>query len=210
MTFQEYTPDQEDALQEVVNIAMGQAGAALAQVLDVYVALSVPRVRIVSADGVADAVQAMIASAQDGDPGDVTAVRQGFFNSLRGESIALFGTEGCNSLADLMGHEQALEKDEIDRELLLEVSNILSGAVLNGVAEQLDTDFAFSAPTLMAMRQPVNRLLDAQALGWDYALLVEVNFRLEAPGFSCHLVLLMPEESIEFMRRGLDAMLEGL
>ncbi len=210
MSFQDYTPDQEDALQEVVNIAMGQAGSALAHILDSYVALSVPRVRIVSAQDVADAVAEMISGTREGDPEQMTAVRQAFFNNLRGESIVLFGAGGCDDLADLLGHDQALAQEETNEELLLDVANILSGAVLNGIAQQLETDFAYSAPTLMARGGSVQDLLNPEMLGWEYALLVEVNFSLEARGFSCHLVLLMPETSIDLMREVLDRMLEAL
>ena len=40
--------DQHDALQELTNIAMGQAGASLATLLDEFVDLSVPRIRMVA------------------------------------------------------------------------------------------------------------------------------------------------------------------
>lgn len=204
MTIAPYTADQADALQEVANVAMGQAGSSLASMLDVYVTLSVPRSTIVTVDEVADAVGRMIEHTDA-----VTAVRQAFFNTLRGEALVLYGPQGCNGLADLLGHDQ--EPDEAaEQELLLDVSNILVGAVLNGLAEQLETDFSFAAPQLMAMRRNVAELLEAEQLGWSHALLIEVNFSLEERGFKCHLVLLMPEESIELMRSVLDQMLSDL
>ena len=37
--------DQRDCLQEVVNVAMGQAGDSLARFLEVFIQLSVPRIQ---------------------------------------------------------------------------------------------------------------------------------------------------------------------
>lgn len=42
------TTDQEEALQEIANIGMGQAGASIVRVLDEFVHLSVPRIVILS------------------------------------------------------------------------------------------------------------------------------------------------------------------
>ena len=39
--------DQKDALQEIANIGMGQAGASIARVLDEFVQLSIPRILVV-------------------------------------------------------------------------------------------------------------------------------------------------------------------
>lgn len=203
MTIPPYTAEQEDALQEIANVAMGQAGASLAAMLDAFVTLSVPRSCIVSVDRVAGAVTQML-----GGPDDITAVRQAFYNKLRGEALVLFGPSGCLGLADLMGYEDP--ECVAEQELLLDVSNILVGAVLNGLAEQLETDFSFSAPSVMALACSADELLAGTKLGWSHALLIEVNFALEERGFRCHLVLLMPEDSIELMRGVLTQMLDEL
>lgn len=204
MSIRPYSPDQEDALQEIANIAMGQAGSSLATMLDAFVVLSVPRSRIVSVADVAAAVAELVPQ-----PDDVIIVRQAFFNKLRGEAIVLFDKDGCGDLADLLGIEESLD-EKAEEELLLDVSNILVGAVLNGLAEQLETDFGYSAPSIMALQGSVRDLLEPQQLGWSHALLIEVNFALEARGFKCYIVILMPEESIELMRGVLDRLLEAL
>ncbi len=204
MTAPALTADQEDALREVVNIGMGLAGSSLGTTLDALISLSVPRVKIVDAAGAAAWMTTMM-----GDTEEVTAVRQSFYQHLRGEAMVLFGQGGCRDLADLLGHEQ--EPDEAtEQELLLDVSNILVGAILNGLGEQLGGEFAFSAPEIMALHGRVADLLKPERLYWSHALLVEVNFSLEVRGFRCHLVLLMPESSIEILRDSVDRLLASL
>ncbi|MGD8430414.1 MAG: hypothetical protein PVH31_08390 [Ectothiorhodospiraceae bacterium] len=204
MSIAPLTAEQEDALTEVANIAMGRAGASLGVMLDTLVGLSVPHTEIVSA---ADAAAAVARSVGERD--DVTAVRQSFFNGLQGEAIALYGPEGCRDLADLLGHDG--EADEVsDEELLLDVSNILVGAVLNSLGDQLHREFAFSPPEIMAVGAAISRLLDVEQLRWAHALLVEVNFSVEERGFRCHLVLMLPERSIDVMRDALTQLLSEL
>lgn len=195
------TQDQKDALQEIANIGMGQAGASIAKVLGEFVQLSIPRVLIVPPDEVATALARTI-----GDDA-VSAVRQAFHSAMRGEAMVIYGEQRCNDLADLMGYEHDLDHAS-ELELLLDVSNILVGACLGGIAEQLQMNIGFSAPSLMADSIPLKDLLQSSDISWKTALLVEVNFRLEQRSFACHLVMLMPENEVAALAAALDRFLE--
>jgi chemotaxis protein CheC len=199
-----YTEDQRDALQEITNVAMGQAGSSLATVLGAFVVLSVPRVRIVGVEHVSQALREMVEEHDQ-----ITATRQAFYNLLRGEALVIFDRRGCHDLADLMGHDVE-DEDFSEDELLLDVSNILVGAVLTGLGRQIETDFGFSAPSVIGKRIKLDDLLSNETLNWAQALLIEVNFSLEERHFKCHLIMLLPEESVDLMRQALDQILEGL
>lgn len=194
--------DQKDALQEIANIGMGQAGASIARVLDEFVQLSIPRILVVPPQE----VPAALASAV-GDR-TVSAVRQAFHSAMRGEAIVIYGENRCNDLADLMGYERDLDHSS-ERELLLDVSNILVGACLGGIAEQLAMSIGFSAPSLLVDAVPIEDLLTSCEISWDTALLVEVSFRLEQRSFACHLVMLLPESEVAELATALDRFLEA-
>lgn len=195
------TAEQNDILQEVVNIAMGQAGDSLARILDSYVQLSVPRVRDLDVRQVEGTVREMIGHGEE-----VSAVRQAFHSQLRGEAIVIFGAEGSGDLAELMGYEDEINAQN-HQELLLDVSNLLVGACLNGIAHQLNTELSFSPPSLMAINVPVDTLLQPSQLNWQYALLLEVNFSLEERAFKSHLLILMAEQELASLRQSLDTFL---
>lgn len=196
--------DQKDALQEIANIGMGQAGASIAEVLGEFVQLSIPRVLIVPPEEVP------VALAWTVGEGPVSAVRQAFHSVMRGEALVIYGEQRCNDLADLMGYEREFLDHAAERELLLDVSNILVGACLGGIAEQLQLDIGFSAPSLMADSIPLADLLQDADISWRTALLVEVNFRLEQRSFACHLVMLMPDGEVAALAEALDRFLENL
>lgn len=204
MNIQAYNVDQKDTLSEVVNIAMGRAGASLARILNVFVHLSVPKIELVEADNLLQAFSSVI-----GDPSRITAVRQSFYYKFQGESIVIFNQSSCHELALLMdyGHEpNEIEKQEI----LLEVANILSGACINGISEQLGKELVYSAPHLMAIDEDINDVLAPDKLPWSIALIVEVNFTFENSDFKSHLLILMAEEHINSLRISLDKYLESI
>jgi len=204
MSIQPYTEDQNDALQEVVNIAMGQAGDSLARILGNFVALSVPRIHLVSVGDVIRTVTDMVDNNTE-----ISATRQAFSHSLRGEAIVVFAQAGADDLADLMGYDTDLDTSA-KQELLLEVGNLLVGAVINGISETLKTDLGFSAPSLMAERTPLDQVLVPEQLSWSHALLMEVNFTVEGRDFKCHLLMFMTEEAIDTLRGILDTFMDGI
>jgi chemotaxis protein CheC len=200
------TEDQRDAMQEITNIAMGQAGSLLATLLGTFVNLSVPRINVLALAEVGGAISSMV-----GHDIKVTAVRQSFQGYLQGETIVIFGQDGCKELGDLMGYDEVLNRtDEV--ELLLDVSNIIVGACLGGIVDQIKNlteaqgagALTFSAPSLMAEGVSADALINPEKLSWTHALLLEVNFTLEGRNFISHLCTLMPERSIEKMRTILD------
>ncbi len=197
--------DQADTLQELTNIAMGQAGSSLAQILNVFVELSIPQIRVIEAGKILPTIEAMIPEHEQ-----VTAVRQAFYNrnQLRGEAIAIFTQAGCAELATCMGYDSVLGQRE-EQELLLDVSNILTGAVLNGLAQQLDTDLSYSAPSIIAEHSPIAKVITPENLSWNYALMVGIDFGIENKTFKCHQLILMAEESIKVLAQALDHFLES-
>jgi chemotaxis protein CheC len=122
--------DQRDALQELTNIAMGQAGASLATLLDAFVDLSIPRIRVAEVVELPPVLSELV-----GPHNEASAVRQSFQGYLRGEAIVIFGGHGTGVLADLMGYEGELGADG-EAEPLLDVANVLSGACLGGLLER--------------------------------------------------------------------------
>ena len=143
------TEDQRDCLQEIVNVAMGQAGESLACLLEIFVQLGVPRINLVASEDITPQLKQMIGEQDN----KVTAVRQAFFRNkgkldIQGEALLVFSDSSLSELAELMSYEEE-ESVNAELELLLDVSNILNGACLTGIAEQLESDFGYAPPSLI-------------------------------------------------------------
>lgn len=201
---QPYNTDQNDTLKEIVNIAMGQAGNSLARILDVFVTLSVPKIELVEVTEIVKIVTKMIDIDQQ-----ISAVRQSFYNQFQGEAIVIFKPGSCQQLASLMGYDENAESGN-EQELLLDIANILAGACLNGIGDQLGTELSYSAPSIIAENSDIYNVLNPKTLSWSHALLLEVNFTLELSDFKSHLLILMTEKTINSLRITLDDYLEAI
>lgn len=193
--------DQRDCLQEISNVAMGQAGDHLARLLNAFVILSIPHVEILSPTDIAMAVQAV-----DGD--NVSGVCQGFIGGgIAGESILLFNDTSFVDLSGLLGYTGELDEAN-QRELLIDSTNILVGALLRGIAEQLDIDFSFGPPAILGQHQHLHHLLSADNVRWNKALVIEVNYQVEAYNIQCDLLVVVAERSLDRVFAKLNYLLD--
>lgn len=199
--------DQRDALQEVANLAMGQAATRLARLLDSFIELSVPRVRVVA---VSEAAQALREMTGIQDP--VSAVRQGFRSDIKGEALVICRSDSVEDLCALVSdpYSRSAYESVSQKELMFDVANVLTGACVSCILDQLGRTPVFSAPGLLGDALTLDEVFQPGVLQWEVALLVEVNFTLEDQSFRAHLVMLMAEESIRHMNDALDALLSSL
>ena len=196
-----YSEDQYDALREISNIAMGRAADTLARLLDRFIRLPVPQVRIVQAALVADTLRELVAGEAS-----VTVIRQAFSGRLRGEALVFFCGETYAELADLLGHvgDSAVDHEE----LVLDLSNLLVGATIGGIAEQLGYELGYSPPSIIADRTTMDLVLEAKSVPWSQAVLLSLNLRVEGKAFLCHVLAFWPDEALRALRDAIDRFLE--
>ncbi|WP_057832530.1 hypothetical protein [Colwellia sp. TT2012] len=196
------TEDQQDCLQELINIAMGQASDQLARYLDTFVYLKVPSIESVDAKGL---IQTL--SQQQNT---MAVVSQGFFGyeGIRGEALLSYQEEDSGRIADLLGYEP----DELSQdEQLMDISSILTTTFLNVFARQIDNQMSYNAPKLLPMVQ--NSLLDhlqQMTFNWDVALKININYQVTDYSFNCDMILLIPETAILNIKNVLDRILADL
>jgi chemotaxis protein CheC len=195
--------DQREALQEVTNIAMGQAGSSLSQLLGVFVKLSIPQINIIEFEEINQALTMLVGASKE-----VSVVRQAFSGDISGEAVAIFEQAGCAELAELMGYDEVLSS-HAEQELMIDVANILIGACVRGVTNLLNTNIAFAAPSFMARNASISNLIRPSTVQWKLALVTEVNFALEKGHFTCHLTQFWPDSSLEKLSISLDKFIES-
>lgn len=202
-----FSEEQRDALQEIANLAMGQAATRLARLLDTFIELSVPRVRIVQAEEAAQTLREMTGINES-----VTAVRQGFRSDIKGEALVICRSSGVGQLCTLVNDPYVHSAyDTVSQtELMFDVANVLTGACVSCILNQLDRTPIFSPPGMLGEKISLEDVFQADVLAWKVALLLEVNFALEDQTFRAHLVMLMAEESIRRMNEALSALLSSL
>jgi chemotaxis protein CheY-P-specific phosphatase CheC len=194
--------DQRDCLQEITNVAMGQAADNLARLLDAFVILSIPHVEVLATNDMVMALQSLE------DSNSVSGVCQGFIGGgISGEAMLIFNDASFTDLAELLNYEGEIDT-QAEHELLMDTANVLNGACLKGIAEQLDSDFSFGPPMLLGQHCRITDLIKNNALSWERALVVEINYKIENRNVNVDLLLVMAEDSIDLLLKKLDIFLD--
>ncbi|UQY34662.1 response regulator [Pseudomonas fulva] len=189
-----------DAFREVVNIAMGRAAALLARVLGVFVQLPIPNVNILEVSE----LHMALADAQRGN--GLTAVCQGYIGEgIAGEALLIFHDSEVADMAKLM---QWQEHNHSSMEMLLDMSSILIGACLSGIAEQLDVSFSQGHPQILGEHASIDELIRINSQRWRKTLAVEVSYSIEGHDIHFDLLLLFTEDSVSLLTNKLAYLME--
>ena len=110
-------------------------------------------------------------------------------------------------IARLMQYDGELTT-KVELELLMDIANILIGAVLKGLAEQIDMTFSQGHPVVLGQHAPVSELIKANARRWRRTLAIEISYGIENYNISCDLLLLFTEDSIKTLNYKVEFLLE--
>lgn len=184
------TIDMLEGYQEVANVAMGRAADLLAKLLNSFVVMPIPLVNMIEVSELRMAIQ------QVDDNDLVSGVCQGFIGAgIAGEALLIFNDSSYQDIADLMQYEGDID-EVVQVELLMDIANILIGACLKGIAEQLDINFSQGHPLVLGRHVSINGLFGRSASRWSKTLTIEMGFKIEDKNISCDLLLLFTEDSI--------------
>ncbi|RUO25708.1 response regulator [Aliidiomarina minuta] len=184
----------EETLQEVFNIAMGQAGASLSSLLKTFIELPVPRVKQCLLSDLPNQLKTESVKS-------LSAITQGFSGyGISGEVILLLGDDSVPLLQKL----NFVPSDSLDPslDLVVDLAGILTGACLQGVSEQLDAEFSCASPVLLGRHCSLQHLLKSNQE--QQVLMVELDYRLLNGQVECDLIVLFTEESIPALYKRLE------
>ena len=194
--------DLRDACQEIANVAMGRAADLLAKLLDVFVVLPIPNVNVLEVSELTMALKATEESST------ISALCQGFIGAgVAGEALLLFHDSSFADMAKLMKINSE-EQTHTEVEVLIDTGNVLIGAFLSGISEQLDMKFSQSHPVVLGQHCTVNDLIHASSEKWHRTLAMEINYRIEDYNIQCDLLLLFTEDSIPTLNFKLGYLLD--
>ncbi|NTS75475.1 chemotaxis protein [Catenovulum sp. SM1970] len=196
------TEEQRDCLQELINVAMGQASDKLARFLNTFVHLNVPNIELVNFDSLpADFTENY---AQQ----NLSVVSQGFYGNegIRGESLLIYKVNTLDDVAKILGYEPG---EISDNEQLTDISSILTTTFLNGLAELIENQLSYSAPRVVSSAtSSLDDHLKQLSFDWDLALKVDISYMVTDYSFDCDMVLLIPGEAVKNIQLVLERILK--
>ncbi|MCD5989349.1 response regulator [Pseudomonas sp. CDFA 553] len=185
----------QDAFRETINVAMGRAAALLAKVLGVFVQLPVPTVNMFEVGE----LHMALADAHTSER--LTAICQGYIGGgIAGEALLIFHDSDIADMGSLMHRDSA---DYTDEEMLLDLSTILIGACLSGIAEQIDVEFSQGHPQMLGSQGGIDDLIRINQARWQKTLAVEISYSVEGHSINFDLLMLFTEDSVDRLTKKL-------
>jgi chemotaxis protein CheY-P-specific phosphatase CheC/DNA-binding NarL/FixJ family response regulator len=194
--------DMRDCYQEIANVAMGRAGDLLARLLNVFVELPIPNVNFIE-------VSELRMALKDIENHESTSgICQGFISAgISGEALLILNDSSFKDVASLMNYQYDADMGT-ELELLMDLANVLIGACLKGVSEQLDIQFSQGHPEVLGQHRKISDLIANNAKKWKKTLAIEISYSIENYPIKCDLLLLFTESSMQTLNNKLAYLID--
>lgn len=199
-----FNEDEHDLLAEIVNIAMGKAGAALAEAFAGFVNLHVPEIRTIRASAINDTRERLTQTYDR-----FSVLHQEFFGELTGHIAVIYGPASYEALRKVLGFDDRDGDGRRQREeLLLELGNALNSSCILGIGAQLKLRTGLREPRIQALDTPsaeaAQRLFGTLPTWSGQTLQIDMVFHLEDHVVPFELIVTMLPSCLPAVRRALS------
>jgi chemotaxis protein CheC len=197
-----------EILQEIINIAFGKAAADLAGLIDIYVTLNVPYVRLCRTRELPGFLKTEIKGYES-----TSALEQRYWGRFNGVALLVFPSEAGKVLVAMLNSEKdsMVDGDDIgtlESETLKEVGNILIGACVGKVAELLNDVVTYSPPRVVVGNSP-KETIDGSLFGQDsFSIMMKTVFSFKERDVNGLMFLLSSDDSLGWLKMSLNEFME--
>jgi chemotaxis protein CheC len=205
----DFSEEEKDILQEIMNIAFGNATADLAEVIDIYVMLSVPSITAIGIGALPEYLRKTIKEDEES-----SIVEQKFWGNFKGSGLLVFPSGSGKDILAFLDNKESREYDgsaaaTLEKGGLLEIGNILIGACVGKVSELLNTFVTYSPPqVLQGEKNALNRLIE-HFDPLQTAIVMKTIFTFKEKDISGFLLIMTNHESFDWLRKALNDFMDS-
>ncbi len=199
------TDRQLDALQELVNIGIGQAAGILNDMIDSPIRLQIPYLQILTPNDVQEQLEQHLNGEQ------ISAVQLKFTGSFGGIAQLVFPTNSAGTLVTMLTGEEAgtHDLDSVKIGTLSEVGNIVINGVMGAISNVLQQRLNYSIPNYM--EGTIATLLVSGGLTADtIVLLAQTRFIIEKLHIEGDIILIFNVSSFDTLLAAINQLAGGL
>ena len=198
------TEDEKDCLQELMNVAYGNATAAITEILNAFAKLSIPKIQIIEASELKNYLSNELNLNQE----HLVALQQ-INGSLNGENMFVIDKVSATNMANKFSlTNDVIEEDDI-QDITLEITNILSSSTISKLAENMDTNVSFSAPSIKLLKS-IDELNNIFLSQYEKVIIISTKLEFVDLNISGELFILTTDNSILFIKNKLNKILDEL
>lgn len=188
-----FTPGMLDVLRELLNIGVGRAARAIAELSDREVVLHVLEIKVLDLTSAGQLAEFR---------GQINLrVSQSFSGGLEGCGSFVLDRSGAVRLVQLLrgkaDHDVAF--DDLDRGALLELGNVVVGSAVGMLAAELHVEVRYELPQLQlrGLEEVADLFADIAPADSVPALIMRASLRLRGDRVNGHLILFFPGPGLE-------------
>lgn len=196
---------QLDALQELVNIGIGQAAGVLNDMIDSPIRLQIPYLQILTPLDVQEELELHLNGEQ------IAAVQLKFTGSFGGIAQLVFPTNSAAMLVTMLTGEEVgtHDLDSVKIGTLSEVGNIVINGVMGAISNVLQQRLNYSIPTYS--EGTIASLLISGGLATDtVVLLAQTSFMIERLHIEGDIILIFNVNSFDTLLTAINQLAGGL
>lgn len=186
-----------DIFNEIINIGVGRSANSLSHLLNSYVSIEAPTIRMWSYD---ELVKAM-------DNGETKSlIRLNFSGPMFGSASLVFDKASAINLVNEVSDDDEDSLDAIKTGTLTEIGNIILNGIMGILGNVIEQRIIYEVP-IFEESITVDRFLDNK-LDWENILVTTVSFRVNEHEIHGEIYLFFTNKTIETLRDTLNNLLE--
>ena len=198
------TEDEKDCLQELMNVAYGSATAAITEILNAFAKLSIPKIHIINAND----LKAYLSKELNLDVEHLVSLQQ-INGTLCGENMFVIDKQSAKNIAYKFGLDENEVNDEEIADVVLEITNILSSSTISQLAEDMETNVSFSAPTVKTITS-IDELKNLFISKYEKVIIISTQLIFEDLDINAELFIFTTDNSILYIKEKLNKILDEL
>ncbi len=203
MEHREFSEDHLDILRELMNIAMGNATASIADLLQAFGKMHIPRILISDMKGLHEYIRNTVLDDQRH-----YVTKQLFGGLFSGEFLFVISEESALNLGHHL-YDVTKPSDGDILDAVVELTNILSATIISRLTEELHTKVQFFVPSTDLIAG--NDLISPEDL-LNYHSIIIINTQMEFQNHNINgqIFILTKDEMIDSLKALIDRKLEEL
>ncbi|MFA7610074.1 MAG: chemotaxis protein CheC [Sulfurimonas sp.] len=199
----EFNEDQIDALREFMNVSIGAATASMANLLDAFGTMHIPKIEICNSDELADKIEASIDSNSM-----YFVIKQLFTGKFGGECMFVISQESALNLGNYLYSAKNSSYDDIS-DAVLELTNILTSTIISRLTQELDTQVQFFVPSLQFL-DSTSVVSDDDVAEYSKIIIISTVLDFEDKQIKGNIYVLTKDKAIESLKILIDKKIEEI
>ncbi|MDD3855559.1 chemotaxis protein CheC [Sulfurimonas sp.] len=199
----EFNEDQIDALREFMNVSIGAATASLANLLDAFGTMHIPKIEICDSSELSQKIESTINLESM-----YYATKQLFTGKFGGECMFIISEESARNLGRHLYKATTPSRDDIS-DAVIELTNILTSTIVSRLTQELDTQVQFFVPSSQFI--DAHSIVNSEDVA-DYSKIIIISTILDFKDqkINGNIYILTKDEAIKSLKVLIDKKIEEI